>query len=240
LVGLLGTLLLPAEGPASRLTGVAFMVAVGSLLVVENRLGGILGIAFGGLGLLVGARGARGPRALVVLALAIFAVRVWLQLFLDRTNLTGYGIDLTHPYAYIGLIGGCLFVVLVAMMHQRFQARRIVLLPIGWAALVVPLLAGFLLHIEPLGAFIAGLTAVCLVWGLLRQAPEPNRLADLAAPLTGVSVTTAVLAAPWLVDMINASRGLRAGVLLAVLAVAILFMIAAMKRLPAVAQITDD
>ena len=229
--------LTPAQSRGQGLGSVIPTMLAISGAVLALRLGGMNGLAFFGLGLL-GILGIA-PTTWGTALLTVVGTRMGLQLWLSRTDLTELGIDLTHPYAYIGLVGGCFFAVLVAMLHQRFQARRIVLLPLGWGVLCLPLLTGFLLHVEPLGAFIVSLSVLCLVWGLLRQGAETNRLADLAAPLTGVAMTTGLLTASWLVDMINAPRALRAGVLVGALALVILYMVGALKRMPAMTSVID-
>jgi hypothetical protein len=199
-------------------------------MMVALRLGGTAGLAFFGLGLLpiLGLQ----PTAWGTALLVVVGGRAVLQLWLDRTALATMGLDLTHTYGFAGLIAGCLLAVVTAQVHEHFQARRIVLLPLGWGLLAVPLLLGYLLHVEPLGTFVVGLLTVSLVWGLLRQPGEPTRTGEFAPALAGIGLSTALLAAPWLVSQINAPRGPRIVVFLVALALVTAFVIAATRRLP--------
>jgi hypothetical protein len=230
-----------AAVPEGRRTQGLGLIALSLLailaMMVAMRLGGTTGLAFFGVGLVPILT--LQPAAWGTALMAVVGGRAVLQLWLDRTALSDMGLDLTHPYGFAGLIAGCLFVVVAAQAHERFQARRIVLLPLGWGLLLTPILLGYLLHVEPLGTFVIGLLTVSLVWGLLRQPREANHTAELAPALTGVSLSTALITAPWLVSQINAPRGPRIIVFLVALALVIAFVLAATRQVPNRSEMLD-
>jgi hypothetical protein len=222
---------LTPERDRSRGLGAMFLGILAILAVMAAlRLGGTLGLAFFGIGLvpILGWQ----PAAWGAALLTVVGARSVLQLWLDRTNLTSLGLDLTHEYAFAGLVAGCLFSVVAAQSHQRFQGRRIVLLPLGWGLMVIPTFLGYLLHVEPLGTFVAGLVTVSLVWGLMQPQADSLRTAELAPALAGISVCTALLTAPWLISELNAPRSARIAVFLIGLALTIVFVAAATRRAP--------
>lgn len=217
-------------------------IALGLLAVLAVmaalRLGGSTALVFFGLGI-VPVLG-MAPAAWGTALLTVVGGRAVLQLWLDRTSLTAMGLDLTHPYGFAGLIAGCLAVVVTARAHQRFQARRIVLLPLAWGMLTAPLLVGYLLHVEPLGTYVTGLLTVAIVWGLLGQTEGPDPTGRLAPPLTGTALGTALITGPWLVGQINAPRAPRVAVFLVALGLVVAFALAATRRTPQRVDPTDD
>lgn len=223
--GVMAAAWLPTEEPGTSMQALLFLVVAGILLVVENRLMGILAIGMGGVGLAVGAGGRRSPRPLVVIAVAIFAARVWLQLFLDRTNLTGYGVDLTHPYAFAALILGGLLPT--AALAVGKQARLATTLAVAWALALalLPAWLGYLIHVEALGGLLAGLLLAAFAigaHGASADATDDRLLLDLVPPLLLQTLAVTMLAAPWLVSQMNAPRDVRVHGFLVVIVLAAL------------------
>lgn len=229
----------PAAPAAEGLFGVASLKAglalagAGGLVVVAMRLGGSVGtgllVAGAALALATGPR----PAALARWLLALGALRLWLQLFLDRTALTGFGVDLTHPYAFAALLAGAVALPMLLAAH-RLAAPDALLRWGGPLALAgVPVWLGFFWQIEALGAFLVGALVAAL--GHARGSDEDT----LPVALVLTQATVALLAAPWLVSALDASRGLRLGVFLGgvLLALAALghwaFWVARRGRLPA-------
>lgn len=203
-IGALAPLLVNAEGPPGALP---LLLAGGAMLVVDNRLFGILGIGLGGLGLLVGARVKASPAA--TLLLAVFAARVWMQLFLARTLLTGYGIDLTHPYAFAGLVLGGLLPMAALAIARLCRGDAWLLGAFALAFVTLPAWLGYFVHVEPLASLLAGLVLASFIAALSPSA-EPDTLAPV---LLVVNTATTLLAAPWLVTVMNATRAARVGAL---------------------------
>ncbi|MDB5097489.1 MAG: putative rane protein [Cyanobacteria bacterium RYN_339] len=199
-----------APAPAAAL---GYLVLVGGVLVLENRLSGILAIGLGGLGLLVGAQGLRAPRVLAAIAVAIFAARVWLQLFLDRTDLTGYGVDLTHPYAFAALIIGGLLPGAALALGQICRPHASLAVAGTVALAVLPAWLGYMIHVEALGSLLAGLVLAAFALGARGKEAGAEALALVPALLLGELAVT-MLAVPWLVDHMNATRDARVSWLL--------------------------
>ncbi|MEB3329552.1 MAG: hypothetical protein VKQ33_10005 [Candidatus Sericytochromatia bacterium] len=221
---------LAGPGPWERLGRVVAAIGGGLLMVVDARLAGVVGVALGGLGLAtVGAAlpPAHRARSWVLLLATVFAVRVWLQLFLDRVALTGYGVDLTHPYATAALLAGALFPTLVAASTRAWWGRPVAAMAALAVAAAAPVLLGYFLHLEALGAWLVGLVAAAFVGGLggpsAEADGEPERLGGLLVGQAAV----ALLAAPWLVVVMNATRGERLlGLAAVTLAVAVALALA--------------
>ncbi|MFP5503455.1 MAG: hypothetical protein ACLGIN_13280 [Candidatus Sericytochromatia bacterium] len=211
-------------GPAGALGAVAVLVLGGVLLVVDNRLMGVLAIALGGIGLAAGATS--GARGVLTLLVAIFAARAWLQLFLDRTLLTAYGVDLTHPYAFAALVTGGLLPVVAALAGRVVRPEGPLLAAWAIALAAVPAWVGYFIHVEALGSLLAGLMAAAFVLGAAQGEETMAEARHLAPSLLTVSIASTLLAAPWLVTVMNATRSERLVVLLvglAILAVALIY-----------------
>jgi hypothetical protein len=213
----------PAEAAAAEageaglgpVASVALLVLAGGALVLDNRLGGVFAIGLGGLGLALAFRpGARAAavQPLAALLVALFAGRVWLQLFLDRTLLTGYGIDLTHPYAFAGLILGGLLPFAAAAIGRLCRPDRLSVTLWAIALAVLPAWVGYFVHVEALGALLSGLTLAAFALGL-PEGPLPEAR-GLAVPLLIATIASTMLSAPWLVGAMNATRQARVHALL--------------------------
>jgi len=221
-------LLLAERADLRPLGRLAFIVAGGLLLVLDNRLLGIVAIGFGGAGLAAGLAGRVAARPWVGLLVGLFATRVWIQLFLDRTDLTGYGVDLTHPYAFAALIAGALAPAGALAARRAVGGHGPLGAAAGLVVVLAPALLGYFIHVGPLAAWLAGVAlgvfAIAASAMVGDEAAEPP-LADLTALLL-VNVGVCLLAAPWLVTVLNATRESRVsafiglGVALAALAAA--------------------
>ncbi|HEY9722100.1 MAG TPA: hypothetical protein V6D47_08805, partial [Oscillatoriaceae cyanobacterium] len=213
LLGAIAPLLVNPDGPPGPL---ALLLIGGAALVCDNRLFGILGIGLGGAGLLLGTRDrACHPLALL---LAVFAARVWMQLFLARTLLTGYGIDLTHPYAFAGLVIGGLLPVATLATARLFRGDAWLVGGLAMLIVALPAWLGYFVHVEPLASLLAGLILASFL-----SAMTATSETDALAPVLLVTTTaTTLLAAPWLVTVMNATRGARLLVLFVLLALVLL------------------
>ena len=222
--GAVGAALLPtllASRPDLAALGkLAFLVAGGALLVVDNRLLGIVAIGFGGIGLLAGLAAGAQARIWLGLLAAVFAARVWIQLFLDRTALTGYGVDLTHPYAFAALIGGALVPAAAQALRRAAGGHAGLAGAAGVVLALAPAAVGYFIHVEAMGAWLAGLALATFAAAALERAED----GPTAAPvLLLANVGVVLLAAPWLVSVMNVTRQARVSALLALaLALAVL------------------
>lgn len=221
--GLLAPVALPAVGVYTPLRAITFLALGGTLLVVDNRLMGIFAIALGGVGLGLGALSTPACRSLVTLLMGIFAVRAWLQLFLDRTMLSGYGIDLTHPYAFAALILGGLLPMMAIVVARLSRPNRVLTAVWALALSLTPVWVGYFVHVEALGSLLAGLVLAAFALGL-QEGPEAEHRAVLPTLLVTLTSVT-LLAAPWLVSVMNATRGARLAAFWVGLAVAAVWVV---------------
>lgn len=218
-----GLALVPAESADRSGTAVVATIAAAATLLLSLRLGGVATLSVTGLGL-IGLAGVF-PLHWGGVLLGVAGARLAMQLFLARMDLTDLGIDLTHTYAFVGLLAGVFWPLALATLYPRYRARRIVLLPLGWSLVLTPVLLGFLLHVEPLASFACGLFAMAIVLGFMRY-PQGNQVAsDLSLPLLSLTLATGLVSAQWLVTMINATRYNRAVVLVVLLLLVAIFVI---------------
>lgn len=214
-----------------RAIALACLVAGGALLVVENRVAGIAGVALGGLSLGVMLRAVEGApwtRMLLVWLLAVFASRTWLQLFFERVEFTHYGVDITHPYATVGLLLGAL--APAALMGRPTASHWMARLGLTLGALALPAALGYLLHIEALAAAWMGLIVSGFVLMAARAELTEENLTHPGPPpiAPGLLLThgaVALLAAPWLVAALDATRLERVVVLLILAGVGALWLL---------------
>lgn len=213
--GAVGAAVLPAlladRADLAPLGKLAFLAAGGALLVLDNRLLGIVAIGFGGLGLATGFGASAAARAWLGLLAAVFAARVWIQLFLDRTALTGYGVDLTHPYAFAALIGGALVPAAAHALRRAAGGHAGLAGAAGVALVLAPAAVGYFIHVEAMGAWLAGLALATFAAAALEPERAPGEPALLLA-----NVGVVLLAAPWLVEVMNATRQARVTALVVV------------------------
>lgn len=227
-LGALAGVLLPltqsAGGGTTPLRALVALAIGGAILIVDNRLMGVVAIALGGVGLGLGAIGRPSARGVMALLVGIFAARAWLQLFLDRTLLTGYGVDLTHPYAFAALILGGLMPFAALAVGQLARPNRYLVAVMAAVAVLAPAWIGYFIHVEALGALMAGLVLAAFALGAQADQNGVSRVggtAGVAATLLIAQVATSLLAAPWLVGVMNATRQERlVGLLLGLVLVA--------------------
>jgi hypothetical protein len=208
LAGVLLPLTQPAGAGTTPLRALVALAIGGAILIVDNRLMGVVAIALGGVGLGLGAIGRPSARGVMALLVGIFAARAWLQLFLDRTLLTGYGVDLTHPYAFAALILGGLMPFAALAVGQLARPNRYLVAVMAAVAVLAPAWIGYFIHVEALGALMAGLVLAAFALGAQADADGHSRVgtAGVAATLLVAQVATSLLAAPWLVGVMNATR----------------------------------
>ncbi len=207
----------PDLAPLGKL---AFLAAGGALLVLDNRLLGIVAIGFGGLGLVTAYGTSVAARGWLGLLVAVFAARVWIQLFLDRTALTGYGVDLTHPYAFAALIGGALVPAAAHALRRAAGGHAGLAAAAGVALVLAPAAVGYFIHVEAMGAWLAGLALAMFAAAAFEPAEGQTPAAPAEPALLLANVGVVLLAAPWLVAVMNATRQERVSALM-VLAVAL-------------------
>lgn len=200
------------------------LALAGLAWILLGRLGGAGAMACAPLLLLVGAAGGRGQVAWWATIGAVLAGRGWLQLYLSRTELTGYGLDLTHPYAHAALWVGALWVGLAAALRPGLRPAQGASLALGLVAF--PVLLGHAWHPEALGTLLVGL-GLAAAWAAAQagsEEGEAQQLHALAPPLALGGVTMSLAAAPWLVSAMQAPRAERATVLALTLALGLAWL----------------
>lgn len=233
----LSSLLLVSERATRERSGplpaLALVLVAGGGLLLANRLFGMVGVCLAGIGvsalLLAGGR----ARLLAGILAAGFAGRAFLQLFLDRTYLNQYGVDLTHTYTSFGLIAA-LFVPYALAALRRTLAPSGVLLGIeAFAALALPALMGYFIHVDPLASYLAGLLVTLYVLGILaEEGLTTYRFAPLMPPLLVSASAVSLLSAPWLITVLNVPRKDRLIVFGVLLALLLAYLVALVRRPP--------
>lgn len=218
---------------SGTLLELAMVLVAGGCLLLANRLFGMFGVCLTGIGLtlLLLARG-RAPMLAGILV-AGFAGRAFLQLFLDRTYLNQYGVDLTHTYTSFGLIAAFLVPFALVALRRDLAPSGVLLALEALAILLFPPLMGYFIHVDPLASYLAGLLVTLYVLGIL--APTgfgEGRFAALMPPLLLSAAASSLLAAPWLITVLNAPRQDRLVVFAAATVLVLAYLVALTRQRP--------
>jgi hypothetical protein len=99
------------------------------------------------------------------IAAMFYSVKAIVHVFIEQTTLNVTGLNLNHPYVYVGLIIGLLipFMILgfTAAYKHKFWGYNFLI--IGVFGLITPLMSNYLIHTEASGAMILGLSVSALV-----------------------------------------------------------------------------
>jgi hypothetical protein len=219
---------------AGPLPALALVLVAGGCLLLANRLFGMLGVSLTGIGLsvLLLAQG-RAP-LLTGILVSGFAGRAFLQLFLDRTYLNQYGVDLTHTYTSFGLIAAFFVPFALAALRRTIAPAGIFLGMEALVVLVLPALMGYFIHVDPLASYLAGLLVTTYVLGILaEEGLTAYRFAPLMPPLLLSAAAVSLISAPWLITVLNAPRKDRLIVFACVFALLLVYLIALVRQRPA-------
>lgn len=234
----LALLLLVSERVPRERTGplpaLVLVLVAGGCLLLSNRLFGMVGVTLTGIGLstLLLAQG-RAP-LLAGILVSGFAGRAFLQLFLDRTYLNQYGVDLTHTYTSFGLIAAFFVPFVLAALRRSFAPTGILLGIEALAILVLPALMGYFIHVDPLASYLAGLLVTLYVLGILaEEGLTTYRFAPLMPPLLVSASAVSILSAPWLITVLNVPRKDRLVVFVVLIVLVLAYLIALLRQRPA-------
>lgn len=218
------------SGPLPALT---LVLVAGGCLLLANRLFGMFGVTLTGIGLsvLLLAQG-RAP-LLTGILVSGFAGRAFLQLFLDRTYLNQYGVDLTHTYTSFGLIAAFFVPFALAALRRTIAPSGLFLGLEALAVLLFPVLMGYFIHVDPLASYLAGLLVTVYVLGILaEEGLTTYRFAPLMPPLLLSAAALSILSAPWLITVLNVTRKERLIVFAGVVALLLVYLIALVRQRP--------
>ncbi|MNX35435.1 hypothetical protein D3C86_657010 [compost metagenome] len=219
---------------AGPLPALALVLVAGGCLLLANRLFGMFGVSLAGIGLslLVVAQG-RAP-LLAGILVSGFAGRAFLQLFLDRTYLNQYGVDLTHTYTSFGLIAAFFIPFALAALRRTIAPAGIFVGIEALAVLVLPALMGYFIHVDPLASYLAGLLVTTYVLGILaEEGLTAYRFAPLMPPVLISASAVGILSAPWLITVLNVPRKDRLIVFACLTLLLLAYLIALVRQRPA-------
>jgi len=216
----------------------ALILVGGGLLLLMNRLFGMLGVSLSAIALIPLLTGQVVVQRLAIALLSVFSGRAILQVFLDRSYLHQVGVDLTHPYTSFGLLAALFLPLALATVHARPEAPPP---PRALEALILalfPLATAYFIHIDPYAAYIAGLLVMTLVAGVLPVSQDrAAKLPNLLPPMLLSGAPLGLLTAAWLLHEINAPRNQRlAFFVIAMLVVAAYWLGATVRRPKAPSQ----
>ncbi len=218
---------------SNPLPALALVLVAGGCLLLANRLFGMVGVSLTGIGLSVLLlAGGRAP-LLTGILVSGFAGRTFLQLFLDRTYLNQYGVDLTHTYTSFGLIAAFFIPFALAALRRTLAPTGALLGIEALAVLILPALMGYFIHVDPLASYLAGLLVTLYVLGILaEEGLTTYRFAPLMPPLLLSAAATSLLAAPWLITVLNAPRKDRLIVFSCLILLVLAYLIALVRQTP--------
>ncbi len=235
---LLSLLLLATERISPERSGplpaLALVLVAGGFLLLANRLFGMLGVGLTGIGLSVLILAPGRAAMLTGILVSGFAGRAFLQLFLDRTYLNQYGVDLTHTYTSFGLIAAFFVPFALAALRRTLSPSGVLLGIEAFVLLSLPALMGYFIHVDPLASYLAGLLVTVYVLGILaEEGLTTYRFAPLMPPLLLSAAAVSVLSAPWLITVLNAPRKDRLIVFALVILLLLAYLIALVRQRPA-------
>lgn len=100
-----------------------------------------------------------------VIASLFFGTKALVHIFIEQTTLNVTGLNLNHPYVYVGLIIGLTipFILMAVTVSYRAKFVGFNLLTLFVFALIVPITASYLIHAEASGAMILSLSVSALI-----------------------------------------------------------------------------
>ncbi|MEW5821173.1 MAG: hypothetical protein AB1782_13350 [Cyanobacteriota bacterium] len=100
-----------------------------------------------------------------VIASLFFASKALVHVFIQQTTLNVTGLNLNHPYVYVGLMIGLFIPFLIlgftSVYYKKFTGVNVMLLIL--MALFTPLLSSYIIHCEASGAMVLGLSVSALI-----------------------------------------------------------------------------
>lgn len=173
-----------------------------------------------------------------VIASLFFSVKAMVHIFIEQTTLNVTGLNLNHPYVYVGLMVGLIlpFVVLVLKLTIKEKFVGFNFFALFIFGFVTPLMAMYLIHCEASGALILGLSVTALIFavaGKIAGKVADNKsfkiIANSMLPLAGL-ISLLMLSTQDIIEIGNiATRQDRAIVFVAVALVMIIFTISLYK-----------
>ncbi|MFH0886754.1 MAG: hypothetical protein V1843_01170, partial [bacterium] len=154
---------------------------------------------------------------------SIAIARALMQIYLKATYLGVLGITVTDAYTFVGLILGILLPFIVLVFYSYSEKRELSSMGAAKILILLPLLIGFFIHIEPLGSFFMGSLGAVFVMSLLlicfkniffEKDDEPYarlflKFALLLPILVIAQITLGSIAAPFFIAFINTTRLIR-------------------------------
>lgn len=173
-----------------------------------------------------------------VIASIFFSVKALVHIFINQTTLNVTGLNLNHPYVYVGMIIGFIapFVILAATVAYKDRFVSFNLLTLILFALVLPVMACYILHAEAAGALILSMSVSSIVVAIgakILGREFKNKPARLVAngilPLTALSGLV-ILYSQELINLGNlATREARASTFVAIALISVILILSLFK-----------
>lgn len=173
-----------------------------------------------------------------VIASLFFSIKALVHIFVNQTTLNVTGLNLNHPYVYVGLIIGFVvpFIILAATAAYKTRFVSFNLITLILFALMLPLMACYILHAEAAGAMILSMSIsslVVAVGGKIAGKELDNKQSQLVAnailPLTALSGLM-ILFSQELITWGNlATREARAATFIAISVISVILVLALFK-----------
>lgn len=201
------------------------VILIGGITILVNRLNGAYGLVLCGLSLLTGSTYIFGEKKLffidkaILFGTGIMVSRAILQLYLERTNLTFYGIDITGPYIFGLLVIGMampliLSLALILSGKKKFLAFYLCLLII-----TLPVITGIFVHTTAVSSFVFGFLSITLIIGAILIGVHENKwitdttiqlilmkTGNLLIPLIIATTALTILSANFVIYVANMTR----------------------------------
>jgi len=157
------------------------VILLGGIIILVNRLNGAYGLVLCGLSLLVGGTYIFGVKKLffidkvLILGAGIMVSRAVLQLYLERTNLTSYGIDITTAYTFGLLVIGMAMPLILSLCTVLSLNKKLIAFFLCLLIINLPLITGFFVHTTAVSSFIFGFLSISLIIGAILTLVYENK-----------------------------------------------------------------
>ena len=154
---------------------------IGGLVILVNRISGAYGLVLCSLSLLLAGNYIFGEKKLflidkaIVVASVIMASRAILQLYMQRTELISYGIDITTPYTFGLLVMGMALPFILGFIVLIADKSNILSVLLTFLIIELPIIIGLFVHTEAVSSFIFGALGISLIVGIILAVTADSR-----------------------------------------------------------------
>jgi hypothetical protein len=170
------------------MNAVKALILIGLLSLVAVRIFGIYGlIVLAPTALIL-------EKATFVQCGGLFYIaRILLQVFIIAFNHNVTGINITHAYCNAALYGGFAVILILCLLYEVIQNKKILLSLVAGIGILLPVFANYFLHAEPTGSLMVSLlmsgTMLAIAAPIIKKEYSERYMDLLLMPIMVISVS---------------------------------------------------